>query len=99
MLSDTRIRLGMVFVCISLLAVPVMAGAYTIIQQGGTVFIGEQGLNVAAALGNDTSVGWWASGAAIPTSSPERSGLNSVTFKFLRILFAIRAVHRNVVPA
>ncbi|MGA7628453.1 MAG: DUF3821 domain-containing protein [Methanoregula sp.] len=55
----------------SLLAVPVMAGAYTTVQQGGTVYIGEQGLNVAAAVGTDTSIGWWASGAAIATSSPD----------------------------
>ncbi len=71
MLTDTKIRFGMVFICISLLAVPVMAGAYTTIQQGGAVFIGEQGLDITAALGGDPSIGWWASGAAIATSSPD----------------------------
>jgi len=48
-----------------------MAGAYTTIPQGSTVFIGEQGLDVSAALGNDPAIGWWASGAAIATSSPD----------------------------
>ena len=71
MLSDTRMRLGLVFVCITLLAVPAMAGAYTTIQQGGTVYVGEQGLDITTALGGDTSIGWWASGAAIATSSPD----------------------------
>jgi len=50
--------------------VPAMAGGYTTIQQGNTVFIGEQGLDVSAALGSDSAIGWWASGAAIATSSP-----------------------------
>ena len=36
-----------------------------------TVFIGEQGLDVSAAVGSDPAIGWWASGAAIATSSPD----------------------------
>ena len=53
-----------------LLMAPAMAGGYTTVPQGGTVFLGEQGLDISAALGNDTSIGWWASGAAIATSAP-----------------------------
>lgn len=54
-----------------LLMAPAMAGGYTTVSQGGTVFLGEQGLDVSAALGSDISIGWWASGAAIATSSPD----------------------------
>jgi len=61
----------LIIVSAGLLMVPAMAGGYVNVPQGGTVFLGEQGLNVAAALGNDTSIGWWASGAAIATSSPD----------------------------
>jgi len=53
-----------------LMVVPVTAG-YTTITQGGTVFLGEQGLDVSAAVGSDSAIGWWASGAAIATTSPE----------------------------
>lgn len=53
-----------------LLMTPALAGSYTTVPQGGTIFLGEQGLDVSAALGNDTSIGWWASGAAIATSAP-----------------------------
>jgi len=57
--------LGLLF----LLVVPAMADITTI-SQGNTVFIGEQNLNIAGAMGTDTQIGWWASGAAITTTSP-----------------------------
>jgi len=53
-----------------LLVVPVAAAINTI-TQGATVFIGEDGLDVTAAMGGNTKIGWWASGAAIATSSPD----------------------------
>jgi len=71
MSTDLGVRFGIGLLFLCLLASPVMAGAYSTIQQGGTVFIGEQGLNVNAAIGGDTSIGWWASGAAIASSSPD----------------------------
>ena len=72
MRTESKVRLGIVLMCLCLLVVPAMAaGAYTTIQQGGYVFIGEQGLDVTAAMGGDTAIGWWASGAAIATSSPD----------------------------
>ncbi len=57
--------------CLCVFVIPAMAGAYTTIPQGSTVFIGEQGLDVSAAVGSDPAIGWWASGAAIATSSPD----------------------------
>jgi len=42
----------------------VTAGINTIIS-GNTVFIGEEGLDISGALGGDTQIGWWASGALI----------------------------------
>jgi len=65
-------RYGFVFICLCVLAGPALAaGAYTTVPQGGTVFIGEQGLDITSALGSDSTIGWWASGAAIATSSPD----------------------------
>jgi hypothetical protein len=64
-------RFGIILVCLCLLAAPVMAGAFTVIQPGGTVYIGEQGLDITRALNGDSTIGWWASGAAIATSSPD----------------------------
>jgi hypothetical protein len=47
--------------------------AITTIQQGNVVFIGEQGLDISAAMGPDTKIGWWASAADIATTSPTQS--------------------------
>ena len=47
----------------------VTAGINTILT-GNTVFIGEEGLDISSALGGDTQIGWWASGASISGSSP-----------------------------
>ncbi|MDO9323367.1 MAG: DUF3821 domain-containing protein, partial [Methanoregula sp.] len=48
---------------------PVFADLNTI-RSGETVFIGEQGLDVTPAMGGDTQIGWWASGASIAGSAP-----------------------------
>jgi len=48
---------------------PVTAAINTI-GQGNVVFIGEEGLDISAAMGSDTRIGWWASGAEITTTSP-----------------------------
>lgn len=40
------------------------------IASGNTVFLGEEGLDITAALNGDTRVGWWASAASISTTSP-----------------------------
>ncbi|NMB79654.1 MAG: DUF3821 domain-containing protein [Methanomicrobiales archaeon] len=51
---------------------PVSAAINTI-AQGGTVFVGEQNLDVSAVMDGDTKIGWWASGAAINGSAPSYS--------------------------
>jgi hypothetical protein len=49
---------------------PVTASAsISTIMPGNTVFIGEQGLDITAAMEGDTQIGWWASGALIDGSS------------------------------
>jgi hypothetical protein len=47
--------------------------AINTISQGNTVFIGEEGLDITAAMGPDTRIGWWASAAEIDTTSPRLS--------------------------
>jgi hypothetical protein len=57
----------------ALLIIPggVMAAtALGTIAAGNTVFLGEENLDITAAMGPDTRIGWWASAASIPTSSP-----------------------------
>lgn len=52
--------------------IPPVSATIKQIPVGGTVFIGEQGLDVTASTGAaSSSIGWWASGAAIATSSPD----------------------------
>ena len=57
-------------------AMPVSAAFNVVrpeINQGATVFIGEQGLDLTQAVNQfakPTSIGWWASAAQIPTTPP-----------------------------
>jgi len=73
----TMIKKGLtiliVLVCISLLCVGPASAAINTIRQGNTVFIGEQGLDISAAMGPDTRIGWWASAADIYTTSPTQT--------------------------
>jgi len=48
---------------------PVTAAINTI-SQGNIVFLGEEGLDISAAMGSYTRIGWWASAADITTTSP-----------------------------
>jgi len=59
---------------LALLLVPagVMASIATI-APGNTVFLGEQGLDITAAMDGDSKIGWWASAAVIQTTSPDRT--------------------------
>jgi hypothetical protein len=49
-----------------------VCGTIQDIPVGGTVFIGEQGLDITGPIGPAPSqIGWWASGASIATTSPD----------------------------
>jgi hypothetical protein len=73
-----------VLVCIILLCVGPASAAINTIKQGNTVFIGEEGLDISAALGPDTQIGWWASAADITTTSPTKTiDLNGRTTSFM----------------
>lgn len=69
----TKISMLLLFSVLLLLVSANCAAAINTISQGNTVFIGEQGLNIAAAVGMDTKIGWWGSGAAIGTSAPDQT--------------------------
>ena len=62
-----------VLVCIFLFCVGPATAAINTIKQGNAVFIGEEGLDISAAMGPDTKIGWWASAADITTTSPTRT--------------------------
>ncbi|MCJ7741905.1 MAG: DUF3821 domain-containing protein [Methanoregula sp.] len=49
------------------------SAAINTIKPGNAVFIGEQGLDISAAMGPDTKIGWWASAADITTTSPTQT--------------------------
>ncbi|MFA5211872.1 MAG: DUF3821 domain-containing protein [Methanoregula sp.] len=61
------------------LAILPVSATITQISQGNTVFLGEDGLDVTNALGPDSQIGWWASGADIQHSAP--SGNVPITSK------------------
>jgi hypothetical protein len=72
MIKNRAIAL-IIFVCISLVCAGPVTAAINTISQGNIVFIGEQGLDISAAMGPDTGIGWWASAADIMTTSPTNS--------------------------
>jgi len=57
--------------CFFLIGFAGAANPISTINPGGVVFIGEQGLDITAAMQGDTQLGWWASGAPISTSSAD----------------------------
>ena len=59
--------------CIFLFCVSPASAAINTIKPGNTVFIGEEGLDISAAMGSDTKIGWWASAADITTTSPTQT--------------------------
>jgi hypothetical protein len=71
MKNNTTHLFAFILLVVFFLTSPVCALINTI-PVGGTVFVGEQGLDVsAAAAAGPIDIGWWASGAAIATSSPD----------------------------
>lgn len=72
-MTNKSIILGLtVAIGLFLLMCPVAAvDAISTIHSGNAVFIGEQGLDITPAMDGDTILGWWASGAAISSSSPD----------------------------
>jgi hypothetical protein len=49
------------------------AAPISTISPGNTVFLGEEGLDITAALDGSTRIGWWASAADIARSSPSNT--------------------------
>ena len=64
------IKILFFLVCLSLVCVGLATAAINTVKQGNAVFIGEEGLDISAAMGPDTRIGWWASAADITTTSP-----------------------------
>ncbi len=63
--------ISLILAVLLLLPAGVLAAApIATIDPGNTVFLGEEGLDITAALGGATSIGWWASAANIASSSP-----------------------------
>ena len=62
-----------VLVCITLFFAGPVNAAINTISQGNTVFIGEEGLDISAAMGPDTQIGWWAPAADIAKTSPGKT--------------------------
>jgi hypothetical protein len=65
-----KISAVLVLVLLALSTGAMAAGPISHIAQGNTVFLGEEGLDITNAMGGDTEIGWWASAAAIGTTSP-----------------------------
>jgi hypothetical protein len=58
--------------CLFLISFVGAAPQISTIAQGNIVFLGEQGLDITAAMQGDTQIGWWAPGASISTSAPSQ---------------------------
>jgi hypothetical protein len=60
-------------VCVILFCSGLVNAAINTISQGNTVFIGEEGLDISAAMGPDTQIGWWSPAADIAKTSPGKT--------------------------
>jgi hypothetical protein len=67
------VKILVFLVCLSLFCAGPATAAINRISQGNAVFIGEEGLDISAAMGPDTQIGWWASAADITTTSPTKT--------------------------
>ena len=67
------VKILIFLVCLSLFCAGPATAAINTIKQGNAVFIGEEGLDISAAMGPDTKIGWWASAADITTTSPTQT--------------------------
>ena len=72
MASQQKTGVLIIFLIVTIGTVNAAAPIQTV-SQGNTVFIGEQGLDITGALGGASQIGWWASGAAVATSSPDQT--------------------------
>ena len=69
----TGVKTLIILLCIFLFCAGPASAAINTIKQGNAVFIGEEGLDISAAMGPDTQIGWWASAADITTTSPTKT--------------------------
>jgi hypothetical protein len=60
----------LVLALVALSAGAMAAAPISTIAQGNTVFLGEEGLDITAALGGSTQIGWWAAAADIYNTAP-----------------------------
>ena len=67
------VKILIFLVCLSLFCAGPASAAINTINPGNAVFIGEQGLDISAAMGPDTQIGWWASAADITRTSPTKT--------------------------
>jgi trimeric autotransporter adhesin len=72
-----RLSVILAICCFFFLSSVQAATPITTIYPGNLVFVGEQGLDITAAMNGDTLLGWWASGAAISGTAPDRTILVS----------------------
>ena len=68
--SMGKICVVLVLVLLTLPLGAMAAAPISTIASGNTVFLGEEGLDITAAMGDSPRIGWWASAADIARSSP-----------------------------
>ena len=97
---DRTTNLGLIILAAIFLSVlPVTAAINTISR--ATVFIGEDGLDVSGFIPSGTTIGWWASGADIATSSPDDTFVmsNAAQFSVSPIQFSSHTGAWYILPA
>jgi hypothetical protein len=72
-MSTNGTSILVVLICVIFFFTGPVNAAINSISQGNTVFIGEEGLDISAAMGPDTQIGWWAPSYEISTTSPGKT--------------------------
>jgi len=98
---DRTTNMGLIILAVIFLFVLPVTAAINTISQGNTVFIGEDGLDVSGFIPSGTTIGWWASGAAIATSSPDDTYVmsNAAQFSVSPIQFSSHTGAWYILPA
>ncbi len=98
---DKTTNMGLIILAAIFLSVLPVTAAINTISQGNTVFIGEDGLDVSGFIPSGTTIGWWASGADIATSSPDATYVisNAAQFSVSPIQFGSYTGAWYILPA
>jgi len=72
-MNGVVVKTGILLVMVAVCVVSHAGALLNQVPAGGTVYIGEEGLDITPVMGIHTAIGWWASAAVIGTTPPSKT--------------------------